>query len=200
MDLFNRFGEPNVAPAAIAAALAMSTGNLYYHYPSKEELINTLLGDYVQSIDKLLPAASDVQSIDDAWFFLHTLFEHIGAYQFFYRDLSDLLSKNRTLEKKIQLLIAKKTNAIQTMLQELVRHQVMDIQHADRETLATNMTVLMMYWLSFEYVKNPRLAGETSHAQHALASGAFHVLNLLSPYLFHDARVHLNGLSKAYLS
>jgi AcrR family transcriptional regulator len=200
LDLFNRFGEPNVAPATIAAALKMSTGNLYYHYPSKAELINTLLDDYVQSIEKILPAANDIEGLDDAWFFLHTLFEKIGAYQFLYRDLSDLLSKNRILEKQIQSLIAKKTNAIESLLNSLVRHHVMTIERSDAKTTATSMTALMTYWLSFEYIQNPRSTQDPAHAEQSLAEGAFHVLNLLSPYLLVDERKHLKALMSVYLS
>ncbi len=199
LDLFNRFGEPNVAPATIAQALGMSTGNLYYHYPSKAELINTLLGNYVQRIEKVLPAAHDVQSVEDTWFYLHTLFELIDAYRFLYRDMSDMLSKNRQLEKQIQLLIAKKNTAFEAALHGLVRHHVMRIDSFDAKSIATCMTVLMTYWLSYEYIQNPRQALEPVHAQATLLQGAFHVLNLLSPYLIDESREHLRALSKAYL-
>ena len=199
LDLFNRFGEPNVAPATIAQALGMSTGNLYYHYPSKAELINTLLDDYVQSIERVLPAASDVQSVEDTWFFLHTLFELIDAYRFLYRDMSDLLSKNREYERQIKSLIAKKNSAFESALHGLVRHHVMRINGFDVKSVATCMTVLITYWLSYEYIKNPRQALDPEHAPSTLLQGAFHVLNLLSPYLMDESREHLRALSKAYL-
>ena len=34
-----------------------------------------------------------MHNVEDAWFFLHTLFELIWEYRFLYRDLNDLLSK-----------------------------------------------------------------------------------------------------------
>ncbi len=46
LALFNRFGEPNVSTTMISAELRISPGNLYYHYPSKDELINTLFDQY----------------------------------------------------------------------------------------------------------------------------------------------------------
>ena len=43
LELYNRFGEPNVSTSLISAELGISPGNLYYHYPAKDELINSLL-------------------------------------------------------------------------------------------------------------------------------------------------------------
>ena len=43
LELFNRFGEPNVSTTLISAELGISPGNLYYHYPAKEELITQAL-------------------------------------------------------------------------------------------------------------------------------------------------------------
>ena len=40
--LFNRFGEPSVTVSAIAADIGISHGNLYYHYPSKEKIVEDL--------------------------------------------------------------------------------------------------------------------------------------------------------------
>jgi len=46
LELFNRFGEPNVSTTLISAELGISPGNLYYHYPAKDELINSLFDRY----------------------------------------------------------------------------------------------------------------------------------------------------------
>jgi hypothetical protein len=40
------------------------------------------------------------------------------------------------------------------------------------------MVVVLTYWLSYEYVRDPRRALEPEHAQLALMRGAHHVLNL----------------------
>ena len=60
------------------------------------------------------------------------------------------------------------------------------------------MVVVLTYWLSFEYVRDPRRALETENAQAALLRGAHHVLNLLVPYLEPSQRTHLLKLAGAY--
>ena len=54
LELFNRFGEPNVSTTAISAELRISPGNLYYHYPAKDELINALFDRYEKALGELL--------------------------------------------------------------------------------------------------------------------------------------------------
>ena len=61
----------------------------------------------------------------------------------------------------------------------------------EMEPTATSMVVVLTYWLSFEYVKDPRNALEPASAQSALLRGAHHVLNLLVPYLEASQRNHL---------
>jgi AcrR family transcriptional regulator len=199
LDLFNRFGEPNVAPSLIASTLGMSPGNLYYHFPSKAELINALFDRYTQKISHILPAASEVQGVEDAWFFMHTLFEYIWEYRFLYRDLNDLLSKNRQLEKHTQALIQRKNNALQAMLAGLRSHSALQAENTDIQSIATCMVALMTYWLSYEYVLNPRQALEPAHMEQTISRGAYHVLSQISPYLYNDSKAHLQALTQAYL-
>lgn len=198
LDLFNRFGEPNVSTTLISAELNISPGNLYYHYPAKDELINALYDRYEHSLSELLNAAGDVRDVEDAWFFLHTLFELIWQYRFLYRDLNDLLSKNRRLETHFQAVLKNKTRAVRALLDGMSRSGAVRIDARELEATATSMVVVLTYWLSFEYVRDPRRALEGEGAQQALLRGAHHVLHLLVPYLETAQRTHLLQLAGAY--
>ncbi|MGY8905375.1 MAG: TetR/AcrR family transcriptional regulator [Burkholderiales bacterium] len=198
LDLFNRFGEPNVSTTLISAELRISPGNLYYHYPAKDELINALFRRYEQELGPLLNAADGVRNVEDAWFFMHTLFELIWANRFLYRDLNDLLSKNRLLETHFQQVLKNKTRAVKTLLDGMRRAGAVQIDSREMEATATSMVVVLTYWLSFEYVRDPRRALEAETAQLALLRGAQHVLHLLVPYLEPGQRAHLLGLVDAY--
>ena len=198
LELFNRFGEPNVSTTAISAELNISPGNLYYHYPAKDELINALFGRYEKALDELLHAADGVRNVEDAWLFFHMLFELIWQYRFLYRDLNDLLSKNRKLETHFQFVLKNKARAVQSVLGGLARGSAMKIDAREAEPVATAMVVVLTYWLSFEYVRDPRKALEPESAGAALVRGAYHVLSLLMPYLQAAERDHLHSLVAPY--
>ena len=198
LDLFNRFGEPNVSTTLISAEMRISPGNLYYHYPAKEELINALFDRYEDALNALLNASDNVRDVEDAWFFMHSLFELIWQYRFLYRDLNDLLSKNRRLETHLQSVLKNKTRSIRALMESLLRSGALHIDSRELEPTATSMVVVLTYWLSFEYVRDPRRALEPESAQGAMLRGAHHVLNLLMPYLKDAQRTHLLGLVGAY--
>ena len=198
LELFNRFGEPNVSTTLISAELSISPGNLYYHYPAKDELINALFGRYEQALNELLQAADGVENVEDAWLFFHMMFELIWSYRFLYRDLNDLLSKNRRLETHFQFVLKNKGHAVQALLDGLSRAGVVRITGAEAGPVSTAMVVVLTYWLSYEYVRQPRKALEPQSAAESLSRGAYHVLSLLLPYLEPVSREHLHKLAGSY--
>ena len=198
LELFNRFGEPNVSTTLISSELNISPGNLYYHFPAKDELVNALFTRYETALNELLSAAPSVHDVEDAWFFMHTLFELVWQYRFLYRDLNDLLSKNRRLEAQIKDGLLHKTTAFRTVLDSLEHEGVLAITVSEREATATHMVVMLTWWLSYEYVRDPRHALEPESAQASLLRGAKHVLSLLSPFAAGENKAHLQALLAAY--
>jgi AcrR family transcriptional regulator len=199
LSLFNRYGEPNVSTTLISAELGISPGNLYYHYPAKDELINALFDRYEKALNEILPAAEGVENVEDAWLFFHMLFELIWAHRFLYRDLNDLLSKNRRLETHFQFVLKNKTRAMHGLLDGLSRFGAARLDSADAAPLATAMVVVVTYWLSFEYVRDPRHALEADAAAASMGRGVYHALALLMPHLDEASRGHLRMLAAAYL-
>ena len=199
LELFNRFGEPNASTTMISAELNISPGNLYYHFPSKDELVNTLFDQYESQLYELLAASTDVLDVEDAWFFLHSLFELIWQYRFLYRDVGHLLSRNRRLETHFPAILLRKRAALRQLLDTLqAKRAASAAEDRQRDAVAASMVVLLTYWLSYEYVLQPRTAMEPENAQDALLRGAYHVLSLLAPHLDDAPRAHLTALTQAY--
>ena len=198
LDLFNRYGEPNVTTTLIASDMGISPGNLFYHFPAKELLVNALFDEYVHDMDQLLPAAADVRDMEHAWFFMHSLFELIWRHRFIYRDLNDLLSKNRHLEGQVKGVLQRKQQAFEAMLSGLQEQGLLSQGAFERQSCATHMVVLLTWWLSYEYVQNPRHALEDTNADHSALRGAQQVLGLLLPYLDELPKLQLQALIQVY--
>ncbi len=198
LELFNRNGVPNVSTTLISAELGISPGNLYYHYPAKDELINSLFDRYERALNELLQAAEGVRNVEDAWLFFHMMFELIWQYRFLYRDLNDLVSTNRRLETHFQFVLKNKLAAVKSMLDGLASGGAMRIDIKAAETVSTAMVVVLTYWLSYEYVREPRHALEAESASASMMRGAFQVLSMLVPYLEPAQRDHLQALAGNY--
>ncbi len=182
LSLFNRFGEPNVSTTLISNELGISPGNLYYHYPAKDELVNALFTRYKAALLELLVSAPEVSHLDDAWFFIHQLMETVWAHRFIYRDLNDLLSRNRRLETEMKDVLQHKDTSFQVMLSHLAHSGVIRMNDADRESTAHHMVLLCTWSLSYAYVLNPRGALEEDNAPRAMVDAARRMLALIKPY------------------
>ncbi len=195
--LFNAFGEPNVTTQLISDELGISPGNLYYHFRSKDEIIETLFADFLKAIDETLGApALRIPDVEDLWLFLHLVFENIWGFRFLYRDLNELLSRNRVLEIQFKRIMAHKVKTAALICDGLVATGSMQATKAEIQTLAVNMTVLATYWLSFEFVRDPRRPVDGD----ALARGAYQAMSLVAPYMVGGARDWFKEISKEYLT
>ncbi len=194
LKLFNDFGEPNVTTTVIADEMEISPGNLYYHFHSKDEIVNALFADYEKEIEPLLTApGSRPQGTEDIWLFLHLLFETIWKFRFFYRDINDLLTRNRLVETHFQRILEHKENTAVTVCEGLAASGTLTATAGEIRALATNMSVVATFWLSFEHARRPR--GEPD-----IGRGVYQVMSLAAPYLQGEARRLLEKLSGEYVN
>ena len=196
LRLFNDFGEPNVTTTVIADDLNISPGNLYYHFHNKDEIVEAIFAGFKKEIEEILTVpGSRHADVDDIWLFLHLLFEQIWKFRFFYRDLNDLLTRNRTLEIHFKQILAHKVTTATLLCQGLVAAGAMRANERELHALATNMAVIATYWLSFEYARDPRGQKESGR----IGRGVYQVMAMLSPFLIGEARSLLEKLSIEYL-
>ena len=143
LKLFNDFGEPNVTTTVIADEMEISPGNLYYHFHSKDEIVNALFAEFEREIEETLAApARRAPNVEDMWLFLHLLFEAIWKYRFLYRDLDDLLSRNRLLEVHFKQILAHKVKTAAALCEGLVATGEMQASRGELQALATRPGVV----------------------------------------------------------
>ena len=197
LALFNQSGAPRVTTADIADELNISPGNLYYHFHSKDEIVNALFAEFEREIEETLAApARRAPNVEDMWLFLHLLFEAIWKYRFLYRDLDDLLSRNRLLEVHFKQILAHKVKTAAALCEGLVATGEMQASRGELQALATNMAVIATYWLPFEYARDPRRRDAVS----GLGRGVYQVMSMMAPFLQGTSRQLLQQLSKEYVT
>ncbi len=195
LRLFNDFGEPNVTTTVIADEMNISPGNLYYHFRNKDD-IEAIFVSFEREIEETLAAPTRRQAnVEDIWLFLHLLFEQIWKYRFFYRDLNDLLTRNRVLEIHFKQILAHKVRTATSLCEGLVTAGAMRATTDQMRALATNMAVIATYWLSFEYACDPRGKVESGR----LGRGVYQAMAMLSPFLLGEAKGLLDKLSGEYV-
>jgi len=193
LAMFNTQGEPNVTTNHIADELEISPGNLYYHFRNKDDIIEQLFGGYEQRIDTALAAPSGrLPNLEDIWLQLHLVFECIWDYRFLYRDLVDILSRNRRLRIRFARILKRADDSAHQVMRGLTQAGVMRASAAELDAAATNILVIATFWLNYAAVR-----GEKDE-QVAIRAGIVQVMMLLAPFLRDAERVHLNQLIQAY--
>jgi AcrR family transcriptional regulator len=192
--MFNRQGEPNVTTNHIADELEISPGNLYYHFRNKDDIIEQLFQRYEERMDAALASPEErLRDLEDIWLQLHLVFECIWEYRFLYRDVVDILSRNRRLRLRFARILRRAADNATTGMKGLVQAGVMRASAAEVEATATNILVVATFWLNYASVRGDRDEHE------AIRQGIVQVMMLLSPLLRDAERVHLNTLTQAYL-
>ena len=194
LAMFNSQGEPHVTTNHIADELEISPGNLYYHFRNKDDIIEQLFARYEERMDTALVAPEGrLRDLEDIWLQLHLVFEAILDYRFLYRDLVDILSRNRRLRLRFARILKRAADNATSGMRGLVQAGVMRASAAEVEATATNILVLATFWLNYASVRGDRDEHE------AIRRGIVQVMMLLSPLLRDAERLHLNNLTQAYL-
>ena len=194
LSMFNAQGEPNVTTNHIADELEISPGNLYYHFRNKDDIIEQLFGEYEQRIDAALAAPEGrLPGLEDVWLQLHLVFECIWDYRFLYRDLIDILSRNRRLRIRFARLLKRADDSAHAVMRGLGQAGVMRASAAELDAAATNILVIATFWLNYASVRGEK----DEHV--AIRDGIVQVMMSLAPFLRDAERVHLNNLTRAYL-
>ena len=193
--LFNRLGEPNVTTADIAGEMEISPGNLYYHFRNKDEIIAELFAMFERRLDGLLrePVGRSA-GVEDLWLLLHLLFEAMWEHRFLFRDLDEILSRNRKLAARFALLMRRGSLTMIELCRAMAATGAMDATEREIAALADNVALIATYWISYQKIST----GLGGVAPISFDRAAYQVLALIAPFLRGDARRLLDRLSRDY--
>ena len=194
LEMFNATGEPNVTTNHIADELEISPGNLYYHFRNKDDIIEQLFAVYEQRMDAALVAPSGrLPGLEDVWLQLHLVFECIWDYRFLYRDLVDILSRNRRLRMRFARILKRADEQAHTVMRGLVQAGVMRASADEVDAASTNILVIATFWMNYASARGDK------DERASIRDGIVQVMMLIAPFLRDAERVHLNTLTRAYI-
>ena len=192
LNLFNAFGEPNVTTNRIADELEISPGNLHYHFRTKHDLIDALFTRFERRMLELLGGDGiDEADVEDAWLFLHLVFENIADYRFIYRDLNELCTRSRDFRRRVRAILKLSMRTASDLLAGLERSGQLEALALERESMVRNIVLISSYWIAFDQVMEPETEPRPDRA-------AIQVMSLVSPYLRGPARAQFEHLANAY--
>ena len=192
--MFNTQGEPHVTTNHIADELEISPGNLYYHFRNKDDIIEQLFARYEERLDAALATPGDrLPGLEDIWLQLHLIFECIWDYRFLYRDLVEILSRNRRIRLRFARILKRADESALTVMRGMGQAGVMRATADELAATATNILVIATFWLNYAAARGDK------DEQIAIRRGIVQVMMLVAPFLRDAERVHLNTLTQAYL-
>jgi len=194
LGLFNAEGLPRVSTNRIAAELQISPGNLYYHFRSKEQIVEWLIRRLEQRIAPLADPAVAVVALDDWWLTLHLGLEAITAYRFLYRDMDFLLHEYPRCGARVQHQVALSVRAAMRQCQQLLAAGVLRANAAEIAALARQIVFTATCWPTYSRLMHIGEAGAEG-PEHA----AYYLLALMSPYVDGASRQYLDYLRSKYV-
>lgn len=201
LRLFNDVGEPNVTTTTIAEAMEISPGNLYYHFRNKDDIITSIFVRFEEEMEKRLRLPEDHKAtLDESWIYLQYMSEFLWNYRFLYRDINDLLARNRMLETNFKRIVEQKRRFTMEICRQFLDDGEMDATPAQVDAVCTNVVVLATYWLSFQFVQHPRQYNDPNQIRTALHSGSYHIFSILAPYLRGGARKAFDRLAADFVA
>lgn len=151
VDLFNDHGLKAVSVNRIADALGMSRGNLHYHFPTKDALIEAIFDRLAADLAE--GGAQDAQATTRAH--MRVMFDRymttIWDYRFLYRELTSLLRRNPRLRRRYADMRARRLADLTRYFESLIRAGELPAPQppATVEKLVTVSWLICDNWLTF---------------------------------------------------
>ena len=196
IELFNEQGERNVTTNHIAAHLAISPGNLYYHFRNKEDIILSIYEEYARSLllDTLPQVSAEAKPLDSLVLYMDSVFQTTMKFRFFYSNLPVLLDKNPILREKyveVQQSISERVSQLLILLRAADFIDFADDELAD---IVSILRLINTFWVSFHQTQT--IVNEVNDS--VFYQGVLKILVILRPYTKVHAISELNQARDVY--
>lgn len=194
LKLFNEQGVEKTSTNRIATELSMSSGNLYYHFKSKQQIVESLVLRVEMQLETVAANAPAVEAIDDFWLSLHLVFEAVHQYRFVFRDVEHVIHESQSAAIRVRRITSRMFESAGDMCGALVAADVIRASAEEVAVLALHVVFAATCWINFT-----RLLPVERHDESA-GRAAYHVLTLFTPYLADNFQPYMRYLRSKYLA
>jgi len=160
IELFNDKGTAAVSTNHIARAMAISPGNLYYHFANKEEIIRDIYQQMIANMDTVWQTGEDrLPALEKFFEAMAALQGMLVNYRFFQKELSVLLLNDPELTKAYKKVRKTRLKEIEAFFEYLIESGVMR-RSQDKKTLPRLIRIGWLigdYWLNFLSIEDEPL-------------------------------------------
>jgi AcrR family transcriptional regulator len=193
LRLFNDEGSATVSTNRIAAELEISPGNLYYHFKTKERIVDLLVQRFEQRVAPINNGAPAIKAVDDLWVALHLTFEAVHDFRFLFRDADYLTRAFTGTRRRLQSITATGLKTTHALCASLAKAGILRATPEELDMLAFHIVFTATCWSMFT-----RLVPTDAKGSAETGRAAYHVLTLLTPYLTEDSRHYILYLRSKY--
>ena len=197
--LFNEQGERNVTTNHIAAHLAISPGNLYYHFRNKEDIILSIYEEYARSLllETLPTVSSEVKPLDSLVLYMDSVFQTTMKFRFFYSSLPVLLDKDPSLREKYVEVQQSISERVSQLLISLRAADIIDFPDDCLADIVSILRLINTFWVSFYQTQT--MVNEVNQVDDSVFyQGVLKILVILRPYTKAHAISELNQACALY--
>lgn len=190
-SLFNDLGFSNVTIRMIALELQISSGNLNYHFNTREEILEALYFEMVQEFDNRIEQLGDREiTFQNMKQDIYQSLKRMIQYRFIWTDLYNLLRLNKAIKKHFEGVYSKRFEGYEFLFNNLIDKGLLrDFEStSERQFLIERMIGFSNTWIYNSFIYD--IAIDDNYLNHQ----THNLLAMIYPYLTDVGKVHFKKL------
>ena len=200
LALYNRHGYAAVTTAMLAAQCGIAEGNLWYHFKTRQALLEALGARYASAIEARLALVPEGDAVLDYARLLAMAMYEFRTFRFLFRDQQAYGEHSQLVRERAPQWLERSFDQVEARLAALVEAGLLDWPRERIRDLAINATIILRYGLEhYRELGVPTEAGSGA-VRRTLERHLTLFEHRLDPAAAHRLRAALDGIEAAALA
>jgi hypothetical protein len=155
----------------------------------KDEIIRALFEDFEIEIRQVLNGPiRESLALRDNWIYLYIIFEEIYDFRFFYKNMSELLTRIPALKHGFSRILSLKEQAAFSLIAGLHDSGHLTFQEGEKGALAGRIAQHFTFWLQYHDLRYG-----TAPPKSLIDAGVFATMIQITPYWSAESKIGSDG-------